>query len=300
MPGMPEELPQSAMPLLEIDVLRTFVSIAESGSFTRAAGQVFRTTSAVSMQIKRLETMLDCALFVREARRITLTDDGERLLGYARRLLKLNEETVSAFISPRLNGRVRFGTPADIGTHILPGLLSLFARTHPGIEVNVSVGRSVDMIQRIDAGELDVALISVGNLGQDDSRGEVIHSEPLVWAGRAGGVAVERNPLPLALSSPECAWRRQAMDALDRAGRLYRIAYSSEQCAGQEAAMIADLAVAPYPLSLIRPPLKRLEEGDSLPSLGEYQIKLLSAAGRSEAVEVLSRHVIAAFAAYHK
>ena len=104
MPGMPEELPQSAMPLLEIDVLRTFVSIAESGSFTRAAGQVFRTTSAVSMQIKRLETMLDCALFVREARRITLTDDGERLLGYARRLLKLNEETVSAFISPRLNG----------------------------------------------------------------------------------------------------------------------------------------------------------------------------------------------------
>lgn len=300
MPGMPEELPQSAMPLLEIDVLRTFVSIAESGSFTRAAGQVFRTTSAVSMQIKRLETMLDCALFVREARRITLTDEGERLLGYARRLLKLNEETVSAFISPRLNGRVRFGTPADIGTHILPGLLSLFARTHPGIEVNVSVGRSVDMIQRIDAGELDVALISVGNLGQDDSRGEVVHSEPLVWAGRAGGVAVERTPLPLALSSPECAWRRQAMDALDRAGRPYRIAYSSEQCAGQEAAMIADLAVAPYPLSLIRPPLKRLEEGDSLPSLGEYQIKLLCAAGRSEAVEVLSRHVIAAFAAYHK
>ncbi|MCI0918271.1 LysR family transcriptional regulator [Pseudomonas stutzeri] len=297
---MPEELPQSAMPLLEIDVLRTFVSIAESGSFTRAAGQVFRTTSAVSMQIKRLETMLDCALFVREARRITLTDEGERLLGYARRLLKLNEETVSAFISPRLNGRVRFGTPADIGTHILPGLLSLFARTHPGIEVNVSVGRSVDMIQRIDAGELDVALISVGNLGQDDSRGEVIHSEPLVWAGRAGGVAVERNPLPLALSSPECAWRRQAMDALDRADRPYRIAYSSEQCAGQEAAMIADLAVAPYPLSLIRPPLKRLKEGDSLPSLGEYQIKLLCAAGRSEAVDVLSRHVIAAFAAYHK
>lgn len=300
MPGMPEELPQSAMPLLEIDVLRTFVSIAESGSFTRAAGQIFRTTSAVSMQIKRLETMLGCTLFIREARRIALTHEGERLLGYARRLLKLNEETVSAFISPRLNGRVRFGTPADIGTHILPGLLSLFARTHPGIEVNVSVGRSVDMIQRIDAGELDVALISVGNLGQDDSRGDVIHSEPLVWAGRAGGVAVERNPLPLALSSPECAWRRQAMDALDRVGRAYRIAYSSEQCAGQEAAMIADLAVAPYPLSLIRPPLKRLEESDSLPALGEYQIKLLCAAGRSEAVDVLSRHVIAAFAAYHK
>lgn len=187
MPGMPEQLPQTAMPLLEIDVLRTFVSIAESGSFTRAAGQIFRTTSAVSMQIKRLETTLGCTLFVREARRITLTSDGERLLSYARRLLKLNEEAVSAFVTPRLNGQVRFGTPADIGTHILPGLLSLFARTHPGVEVNVSVGRSIDMIERVDSGELDVALISVGNVGQDDSRGEVIHSEPLVWAGRTGG-----------------------------------------------------------------------------------------------------------------
>ncbi|WP_159969718.1 LysR substrate-binding domain-containing protein [Pseudomonas sp. 9Ag] len=296
---MPERLPQSAMPLLEIDVLRTFVSIAESGSFTRTAAQIFRTTSAVSMQIKRLENTLGCALFSREARRVALTADGERLLNYARRLLKLNEEAVGAFIKPSLSGQVRFGAPADIGTHILPGLLSLFARTHPGIEVNVSVGRSVDMIQRIDAGELDVALISVGNLGQDDTRGEVVHREPLVWAGRAGGVAMKRNPLPLALASAECAWRRQALDALDRVGRSYRIAYSSEQCAGQEAAMVADLAVAPYPLSLVRPPLRRLDEDADLPALGEYQIKLLSAAQCSEPVKVLSQQVVAAFAAYH-
>ncbi|VXC88677.1 LysR family transcriptional regulator [Pseudomonas sp. 9Ag] len=299
MSGMPERLPQSAMPLLEIDVLRTFVSIAESGSFTRTAAQIFRTTSAVSMQIKRLENTLGCALFSREARRVALTADGERLLNYARRLLKLNEEAVGAFIKPSLSGQVRFGAPADIGTHILPGLLSLFARTHPGIEVNVSVGRSVDMIQRIDAGELDVALISVGNLGQDDTRGEVVHREPLVWAGRAGGVAMKRNPLPLALASAECAWRRQALDALDRVGRSYRIAYSSEQCAGQEAAMVADLAVAPYPLSLVRPPLRRLDEDADLPALGEYQIKLLSAAQCSEPVKVLSQQVVAAFAAYH-
>ena len=206
---------------------------------------------------------------------------------------------MGAFIKPSLSGQVRFGAPADIGTHILPGLLSLFARTHPGIEVNVSVGRSVDMIQRIDAGELDVALISVGNLGQDDTRGEVVHREPLVWAGRAGGVAMRRSPLPLALASAECAWRRQALDALDRVGRSYRIAYSSEQCAGQEAAMVADLAVAPYPLSLVRPPLRRLDEDADLPALGEYQIKLLSAAQCSEPVRVLSQQVVAAFAAYH-
>src|SRR5690606_32695652 len=163
--------PTCATPLLEIDVLRTFVCIAESGSFTRAAQQIFRTTSAVSMQIKRLENLLGCSLFVREARRIALTDDGERLLGYARRLLRLHE-AVGAFTGARLTGRVRFGTPADIGPHILPGLLSQFARRHAGVEVNVSVGRTIDLIQRIDAGELDVALLSVGTAGQDDTRGE--------------------------------------------------------------------------------------------------------------------------------
>lgn len=300
MTGLPQPLPTCATPLLEIDVLRTFVCIAESGSFTRAAQQIFRTTSAVSMQIKRLESLLGCSLFVRETRRITLTDDGERLLGYARRLLKLHEETVGTFITPRLNGRVRFGTPADIGTHILPGLLSQFARSHPGVEVNVSVGRTIELIQRVDSGELDVALLSVGNAGQDDTRGEVVHSEPLVWAGRAGGVAVERTPLPLALATPDCAWRRLALHALDRVGRPYRIAYSSEQSAGQEAAMIADLAIAPYPLSLVKPPLKQLEEGPDLPTLGEYQIKLLRAVDRSEPAEELSRQVIAALGAYRK
>src|SRR5690606_22269402 len=196
-----------------------------------------------------------------------------------------------------LNGRVRFGTPADIGTHILPGLLSQFARSHPGVVVNVSVGRTIDLIQRIDAGELDVALLSVGNAGQDDTRGEVVHSEPLVWAG---GGAAERTPLPLARAAPDCAWRRLALHALDRVGRPYRVAYSGEQCAGQEAAMIADLAIAPYPLSLVKPPLKRLDEGPDLPTLGDYQIKLLRAADRSEPAEELSRQVIAALNVYRK
>ena len=154
------------------------------------------------------------------------------------------------------------------------------------------------MIERIDAGELDLALITTGNLGQDDSRGEPIHSEPLVWAGRSGGVAALRTPLPLALASPDCAWRRQALDALDRIGRGYRIAYSSEQTSGQEAAMIADLAIAPYPSSLVRPPLQRLDGQYGLPQLGDYRINLLRGSNRSDAVEVLAAQVIAAFAEY--
>lgn len=296
---MPEsDAHMSATPLLESDVLRTFVAIAESGSFTRAAGQIYRSTSAVSMQIKRLEETLGRSLFIREARQVRLTPAGEILLGYARRLLKLNEEAVAQFLQPALQGRVRFGTPADVGTRILPGLLALFARSHPGVEVEVSVARGIDMIERIDAGELDLALITTGNLGQDDSRGEPIHSEPLVWAGRSGGVAALRTPLPLALASPDCAWRRQALDALDRIGRGYRIAYSSEQSSGQEAAMIADLAIAPYPASLVRPPLQQLDGQYGLPQLGDYRINLLRGSNRSDAVEVLAAQVIAAFAEY--
>ncbi len=285
----------TALPLLESDVLRTFVGIAESGSFTRTAAQVYRTTAAVSMQIKRLEESLGRSLFIREARHVRLTPEGEMLLGYARRLLKLNEEAVSQFLRPALAGRVCFGSPTDLGNRVLPGVLSMFARSHPAVQVEVSVGRSAELIERLDAGELDLILFNAGNDGQDDSRGEVIYSEALVWAGRDGGLAVQRSPLPLALASPGCAWRRAALDALDRLGLAYRVAYSCEQCAGQEAAMLADLAVAPFPLSLVKPPLRRLGEEHGLPPLGEYHIKLLLGGNRGDAAAALAAQVALAF-----
>ncbi|OEC33500.1 DNA-binding transcriptional regulator, LysR family [Pseudomonas cuatrocienegasensis] len=291
--------PSSALPLLESDVLRTFVGIAESGSFTRTASQVHRTTAAVSLQIKRLEEILGQRLFRREARRVELTAEGELLLGYARRLLRLNEEAVAHFLAPTLTGKVRFGTPNDIGDRVLPGVLTLFARSHPAVEVEVNVGRSADLVAKLDAGELDLTLINAGNDGMDDSRGEIIYSEELVWAGREGGLAVQRTPLPLALANSGCAWRRTALDALGRQGTDYRIAYSCEQCAGQEAAMIADLAIAPFPRSLVKPPLRRLGAEQGLPALGEYHIKLIYGHQRNDAIEVLAAQMVQAFGSQH-
>lgn len=285
----------TALPLLEIDVLRTFVGIAESGSFTRTANQVHRTTAAVSLQIKRLEQTLERKLFKREAKRALLTADGEVLLGYARRLLRLNEEAVAHFLQPALTGRVRFGTPNDIGDRVLPGLLTLFARSHPAVEVEVNVGRSVDLVAKLDAGELDLTLINAGNDGLDDARGEVIYSEDLVWAGCEGGLAVQRSPLPLALANPGCAWRRSALDALDQQGIAYRVAYSCEQCAGQQAAMLADLAIAPFPRSMVKPPLRRLDSEHNLPALGQYHIKLLRGLQRNDAIEALATQMVQAF-----
>ncbi|QTF93499.1 LysR substrate-binding domain-containing protein [Halomonas sp. BM-2019] len=284
---------RAPLPLLDTEVLRTFVAIAESGSFTRAARQVFRTPSALSMQIKRLEETLGQALFVREARRVRLTPEGEVLLGYGRRLLKLNEEAVTQFLAPSLEGRVSFGTTDDVGTRILPGVLAQFARSHPAVQVDVMVGSSAAMRQRLEAGELDLILVTAGMQGQS-TQAEIVHSEPLVWVGREGGVAAQRSPLPVALANHGCPWRKAALDALDRAGLSYRVAYTCEHCAGQEAAMLADLAVAPFPLALTRPPLRRLD-GESLPPLGDYQVALVRRDGLGEAGEALAARVIEAF-----
>ncbi len=280
------------VPLLDTDVLRTFVAIAECGSFTRAAKQVFRTPSALSMQIKRLEEILGQVLFVREARHVRLTAEGEVLLGYGRRLLRLNEEAVQQFLTPTLEGRVSFGTTDDIGTRILPGVLAQFARSYPAVQVDVVVGSSQQNLDGLDAGELDMVLLTTGNQGQE-ARGEVVHTEPLVWAGREGGIAANRSPLPIALAAHGCVWRRTALNALDQASMPYRVAYTCDHCSGQEAAMLADLAVAPFPVSLVRPPLRKLDR-EGLPPLADYQIALVRRGG-NPVVDALAGHVKDAF-----
>lgn len=285
--------PLAAMPLLELDVLRSFVTIAETGSFTRAAAQVHRTPSAVSMQIKRLEDMLGHSLLVREPRRAIVTPQGELLLGFARRLLALNEEAVSCMLKPAVSGRVRVGTSDDVGTRILPAVLASFARAYPAVQVDVVVGRSVEMLAQVDADELDLALItSSGNA----LRGEVVYTEQLVWAESAGGQAHARRPLPLSLAGPGCVWREAAMAALDRAGIAYRVAYVSEHCSGQQAALLSDLAVAPFPRALISKPIREVEAGADLPALGRYQITLVQGAHQGPVIEALYDFVRQAFA----
>ncbi|WP_108125126.1 LysR family transcriptional regulator [Saccharospirillum mangrovi] len=286
------ESPLKPLPLLDTDLVRSFVAIAETGSFTRAARQVFRTPGALSMQIKRLEGTLGQALFVRDARQVRLTPEGEVLLSFGRRLLKLNEETVTQFLAPRLEGRVRFGTPDDVGTRLLPGVLAQFARSHPAVQVDVIVGGSRSMLEKLDNGELDVVLITNGNEGQDPSRGEVVHTDTLVWAGRDGGDALRRSPLPLALANHGCAWRAMALSALDAAGIAYRVAYTCENCAGQEAALLADLAVAPIPRKLVRAPLRVLGEESGLPSPGSYQLLMVRREGRGPASDALAGYVL--------
>lgn len=280
------------MPLLDNDVLRTFVAIAECGTFTSAAKMVHRTPSALSMQIKQLEQNLGKTLFIREPRQVRLTTEGEVLLGYSRRLLSLNEEAVQHFVAPTLEGKVGIGTSDDVGTRILPEVLAQFARSYPAVLVNVVVGSSKQNLERLDAGELDMALVTVAD-GVKKIRGQVVHEEPLVWAAREGASAFQRTPLPVAVAHEGCSWRRMTLRALDGASTPYRIAYTCEHCSGQEAAMLADLAVAPFPLSLVRPPLKQVVS-DNLPEIGSYQLALVRR-GSNRLNNALASHVKSAF-----
>jgi DNA-binding transcriptional LysR family regulator len=290
----------NSQPLLDTDVLRSFVAIAEHGSFTRAAKAVFRTPSALSMQIKRLETTLDKTLFIREARRVRLTAHGELLLRHARQLLQLNAETVACFLAPELEGTVRIGTPDDVGTRILPRVLAEFARSHPAVQVDVMTGPSRLLLERLAGEEIDLALVTAGNRDMPQEHGEIVHTEPLVWAGRAEGTARLRDPLPVALADHGCPWRAEAVNALDHAGLAYRVAYNSEHSAGQRAAVEADLAVAPLPRSLVNSPMLEVIDEPKMPALADTHVALFVGERCAEAGTTLAEHVRAAFHALRR
>ena len=287
------------LPLLELDVLRTFVAIAETGSFTAAAGSVFRTPSAVSMQIKRLEEILGRPVFTRDARSVALTADGEVLLTYARRLLALNREAVSKFVLSEITGVVRLGSPDDFGERILPSVLKRFARSHPSIAVDVVIDLSTNLRRRMAARSLDITLLTCTDALADTSA-EILLSEPIVWAGAKGGCAHLREPIPVSLWEEGCVWRASALQALATADRQYRIAYMSAHTAGQRAAILADLAVAPLPKSFLGEDLVELTADDGLPAMGNYQIGMLVAADASAPVRAAADHIRATFDMFHE
>src|SRR4029453_8961868 len=155
LPGCPH---MTAM--LDIDQLRTFIAISETGSFTKAAEVVNKTQSPVSMKMKRLEERLARPIFARDGRASKLTEDGERLLDYARRIVKLNVEAVAAFADAELSGRVRLGVPDDYADRYLPEIMARFGRVYPAVELTVICAPSIDLIVQIDAGDIDLAIVT--------------------------------------------------------------------------------------------------------------------------------------------
>jgi len=282
------------MPLLDLDLLRTLDAIAEGGSFSAAAGLVHRTPSAVSMQVKKLEEIVGRPVFHRDSRSVELTADGAFLLAHARRMLALNREALARFVQPGLSGVVRLGATNDITERFLPGMLRRLAETHPGLTVDVAIDGSDAMRAAVRSGALDLALITCGIEAEG---AEVLFREGLVWAARAGGVAAERTPLPVSVWDETCVWRTFGLDALDAAGRSWRIAFQSAHLTGQRAAIMADLAVAPIPASALGGEIVEAAPAHGLPELPEYGVALVMRTASEPAARAAADHLRASFAA---
>jgi DNA-binding transcriptional LysR family regulator len=277
------------IPNLDIDLLKTFIAIAETGGFTRAADEVHKTQGAVSMQMKRLEDILGRPVFVREGRQNKLTVDGQRLLDFARRIVRLNDEAVITFAKPELTGIVRFGVPDDYADNVLPEFMARFARTHPMVQVDVDCQGGSALIALAREGKIDLALISAeaGTPGI-----EVVRREPLVWVTSVRHCVHESEVIPLAVSQIGCAWRENTFQQLDSWNRRYRVAYASHNSNAIKAAVLSGLAVAAIPRVSVTPGMRILTEADGFPRLMNFEIGLVLAPGKpNAAVEALAKHI---------
>ena len=276
--------------MLDIDQLRTFIAISETGSFTKAAEVVNKTQSAVSMQMKRLEERLERPIFARDGRASKLTDDGQRLLDYARRIVKLNIETLAAFSDGELSGRVRLGVPHDYADRYLPEIMARFSHSYPAVELSVICEPSVDLLERIDANEIDLAIVT--NC-ESKRASETFRSERLLWVTSNRHSTHLEERMPLALGRPSCTWRRIAIDRLESIGRPFRVLYSSSNAGAVAAAVLAGLAVSVLPESGLRPGMRVLSASDGFPDLPSCRIGLVRNAHESSALaDALAEHII--------
>ncbi|MDQ0512682.1 LysR substrate-binding domain-containing protein [Ancylobacter amanitiformis] len=277
--------------LLDIDQLRTFITIAETGSFTKASEVVHKTQSAVSMQMKRLEERVGKPIFARDGRASRLTDEGERLLDYARRIVKLNMEAMASLASAELSGRVRLGVPDDYADRYLPEIMARFSATHPNVELTVVCDPSTDLIDRIDTGDLDLAIVTDCETMHREP--EIIRREQLLWVGSMRHSLHLEDVVPLALGRQSCNWRQEAIAMLQALGRPFRILYTSSNSTAVSAAVLAGLAISVLPESGLRPGMRVLGSSEGFPTLPPCRIGLLR--NRHEAsllADALATHIV--------
>ena len=255
---------------LDPSLLEAFVAVADRLSFTRAAAQLNRSQAAISLQIKRLEDRVGVPLFLRSTSHVELSAAGREFLADARRLMRLHDEVVSRFAEPQEPGRVRIGVMEDYGTRRLPRVLSKVIGHFPRVEVEMEIGLTATMVDRLDSA-FDVVL-AMHREGAAD--GELVSRESAVWAGAADFSNEFGNVLPLALSGPDCLFRQWASRALEKAGIAWRLAYTSTSVAAVEAVVAEGLAITVSKRSLIPRTLRELDRSMALPRLPGAEIRL--------------------------
>jgi DNA-binding transcriptional LysR family regulator len=279
---------------LDLDLLRTFTAIAETGAFTAAAAKVLRSQSAVSLQMKKLEDMVGRTLIERGPRGLALTVEGETLLARARDMLRMNDEAVASLDAPEVKGLVTLGAPEDFATAHLPDVLAEFARAFAKVDLRVTCDLTLNLLQRFRAGEFDLVLAKrePESLRQAVAKGTRVWREPLVWIAASREIAERPGPLPLAVSPAPCVYRKRAADALKRAGRPSRIAYECGALSGTLAAVKAGLGVTVLPRGLATEDLTVIDDGDALPDLHDTEIALLAKSPLSAPAARLQAHIV--------
>lgn len=256
---------------LDSDLLRTFVAVADMENFTKAAGMVGRTQSAVSLQIKRLEDIVGDPLFERGPRGVALTRRGEELLVNARRIVSLLDETAASLTAPALEGRVSIGIPEEYGTTVLPRALATFNNMHSNVEIMVRYASSSAQMAALERGDLDLAVVFEW---QDSPRGEVLMVDPTVWATSETHHVHGQSPVPIALYENSGWCTEFAIRSLENLGLDYRVAYRSDTSGGLKLAVASGLAIAPLSRSNIPPGCRELTTEDGFGGIDASNVVL--------------------------
>jgi DNA-binding transcriptional LysR family regulator len=262
---------------LDLDLLRSFVAIADRESFARAAEQVHRTQSAVTQQMARLEEQLGVALFRKVGRSKRLTEPGVRLLDYARRLLALNDEAVESLAAPDLRGPLRIGSIYDATEFLLPPLLARFTLLYPNLQIEVRSDRTVHLLQALKRGEIEIALTAGPQGDPDPAHPSVrLRSSPLVWMAGADYVHDPAQPVPLVLPDEPSLYRATALAALGAHGVRWRIRHVSTSLAfnALRAALRAGLGITARIIEMLAPDLRVVTEAEGLPRLPNMSLDL--------------------------
>ncbi|MGW1775208.1 LysR substrate-binding domain-containing protein [Streptomyces sp. NPDC002104] len=267
--------------------LRTFLTVAQTLSFTQAAARLGVRQSTVSQHVRRLEETTGRPLFLRDTHSVELTEDGEALLGFARSILEAHERAAAFFAGTRIRGRLRFGASEDFVLTRLPEILEGFRHEHPEVELELSVELSGTLHERLDAGRLDLVLAK--RRGEGDERGRLVWRDRMVWIGAEGLRVDPDRPVPLIVFPPPGITRARALDVLQADGRPWRIACTSGSLSGLIAAARAGLGVMAHTRGLIPPGLVRVA---GLPDLGTVEFALLRGPRGSAAAEALAAAIL--------
>jgi len=269
-------------------ILQSFLAVAETGSFTRAAERVGRTQSAISQQMARLESQLGAPLFIR-GRVLALTPEGEVFLSYAKQMAALHCEVMDRFREPELEGEVRFGLPEDFAHVFLSDVLASFSRLHPRILLNIECDLTYHLFERFKRREFDLVLVKMSR-PEEFPNGQAVWSEPIEWVGD-GALLQSGKPLPLVLSPQPCVYRAHALSALQDAGHRWRLVFSSPSYAGTVAAVEAGMGITVLPRTMIPHTLDVLQ-AVSLPALHDTHISLLKHTPDNSAINSLETFVL--------